>query len=575
LLDRRWKAGIIVSMKKIAIVSVVVVALTLACGTAGDGDIADAPLNIPPPADRVRATLPFSRGVNFSAWFEAHSPREIIFSTYTEQDFINAKSLGVDVIRLPIRMHSMTGGSPDYILDPLFLRLLDQVIDWAERHEIFLILDNHSFDPRAHTSPDIYRILLPVWRQIAERYRDRSEFIIYEILNEPHGIDAAVWAEIQGRVVEAIREIDATRYIIVGGVDFNSIDRLFDLPTYPFDNIIYTFHFYDPYLFTHQGETWASPPNLINLRYLPFPADRRPMPPVPPDLRGTWVEGSLRHSYRQAATIEALARQLDRAVQFSRERGDVPIFCGEFGVFIPNTLPEDRLRWYEAVVTMLDDRNIPWTSWDYFGGFGIFRTMDGSCFYSELNVELLNVMGFTPPPQGPQEKIRNAFTLFDSYPNSQVARFQHWGSQMDLFYPNGQRFALGWSNADRYGTFIFHLRREADWEYLAAQGYAITFTARTTSTARIDVRLVNREGAGSIPWRLNAGVDLVPDGNWHTLRVPLSSLQEQGAWISATQEWVSPEGGFAWDNVASLAFVAEEHALHGITIIFDTIRVEP
>jgi hypothetical protein len=146
---------------------------------------------------------------------------------------------------------------------------------------------------------------------------------------------------------------------------------------------------------------------------------------------------------------------------------------------------------------------------------------------------------------------------------------------MDMFYPNGERFSLGWSNADRFGTFVFHLRREADWEYLATRGYAITFTARTTSPARIDVRLVNREDADSIPWRLNAGVDLVPDGNPHTIRVPLDSLQEHGAWVSATQEWLSPEGRFAWDRVASLAFVAEDHDLHGVTIVFDGISVEP
>jgi len=567
-----------------AAIAVALVAVVLACATpsdraAGEGAASGATsgaeprLHVPAPADVVRSTLPFSRGVNFSAWFESHSPREIVFSTYTEQDFINARSLGVDVIRLPIRMHSMTGGSPDYILDPLFLRLLDQVVDWAERHEMHLILDNHSFDPIGPTPPDIYRVLIPVWRQIAERYRNRSELIIFEILNEPHGIAADLWSDIQGRAVRAIREIDPYRWIIVGGVDFNSIDRLFDLPTYPFDNIIYTFHFYEPWLFTHQGQTWALP-NMSNLRHLPFPADRGPIPAVPPDLLGTWVAGSLAHSYRQHATVEALARQLDRAVQFSRERGDVPIFNGEFGVFIPNSLPADRLRWYDVVVRMMADRNIPWTAWDYFGGFGIFRTSYAGCFYSQLNVELLEAMGFTPPPQRPPEAIREAFTLFDNFPNPQLASFGHWGSTIDLFYPNGQDFALGWINANRYGTCIFHFRREVDWEHLASRNYAITFTARASAPASFHVRLLNRESFDSIPWRLNAIVDLAGDGSWHTIQVPLSALEEQGAWVNATQEWHSPAGQFSWDNVASLAFVAEDHALHGITVLFDTIRVE-
>ena len=554
-----------------AIAAAVAVALAVSCATVHDDD---SPLAVPPPADVVRAAAPFSRGVNFSAWFEAHSPREIVFSTYTEQDFINAKSLGADVIRLPIRMHSMTGGAPGYILDPLFLRLLDQAVDWAERHGLHLILDNHSFDPVAATSPDIYRILIPVWRQIAERYRDRSELIIYEILNEPHGIAADLWADIQGQAVQAIREIDPYRWIIVGGVDFNSIDRLFDLPTYPFDNIIYTFHFYDPYLFTHQGETWGPSPNLTNLRDLPFPGNRRPLPRMPPDLRGTWVESSVQNVYRRDATVGALARQLDRAVQFSRERGDVPIFNGEFGVFIPNSRPDDRLRWYDVVVRMMADRNIPWTSWDYFGGFGVFRTMDARCFHSELNVELLEAMGFTPPPQRPPERIREAFALFDNFPNAHLAQFWRWSSEIDMFHPNGERFALAWSDADRYGGFTFYFRREVDWEYLAARGYAITIRAKSERPASFHVRLVNREGDRSIPWRLAATADFAGDGEWRELRIPLSSMEERGAWASATETWHPPQGQFSWDNVDRLLFAAEDHDLRGVTVIFDKIAVE-
>ena len=527
------------------------------------------------PAEACKASLPFSKGVNFSSWFEAQSARAIIFTAYTEQDFINAKSLGVEVIRLPIRLHDFTSGSPLYSLDPLFLQFLDQAVDWAEKHELYLILDNHSFDPVAPTASDIGKILLPVWAQIAQRYKNRSSFILYEILNEPHGINSKLWAEIQGSVIKAIREIDPVHSIIAGGAGYNSIDELFNLPKYPYENIIYTFHFYDPYLFTHQGETWGAAPNLRALKGLPFPGDAHSMPKLPSALKGTWIEKTF-NSYKQSATVQALAKPLDKTVKFSNKHEGFPLFCGEFGVYIPNSLQEDRVRWYEAVTKLLDERGIARTSWDYYGGFGIFKTPDGSSFENDLNTEVAAAMGFSPPVQKPAEKIREAFSLFDNYPITQFVKIAYWNCGLDLYHPNGNKYAIEWGNANRYGAFMFNFTKQVDWEYLSGQNYALTFTVKADKDAYFDVRFVNKEDIPAIiPWRLFSRVKVAADGNWHNIRIPLNSMLEQGAWINASQEWRNPQGKFSWANTAKLEFVAEEAAMAGINILFDTIKIEP
>lgn len=517
------------------------------------------------PAYVVNSSLPFSRGLNFTTWFEASSPRAIIFNKYTEQEFKNVKDMDIDVIRLPINLHSMTG--PDY---SLFLQFLDTAVDWAEKHEIYLILDNHSFDPVKATAVDIDTILIPVWTQMAEHYKNRSKYILYEILNEPHGIDAKKWAEIQEKVVSAIRAIDSEHYIIVGGVDYNSIDKLFDLPQYNFNNIIYTFHFYDPYLFTHQGETWGSPPNLRTLKGMPFPADAHAIPPISSELKGTWVDQSIRSSYRQDAAVKAMAKQLDKAAQFSKERSDVPLLCGEFGVYIPNSLPEDRLRWYQAAAKLLDNRRIARTSWDYYGGFGIFNTDKGGSFESDLNVDIVKAMGFNAPPQKTAELIREAFTIFDNYP---MVGINSWACSLDLYYQNGEKYALSWGDADQYGNLSFIFQQKIDWEYLKSNGYAVTLKVRTNKDAQFDLRFLNPEDASSIPWRTRSQID-IKAGQWHTLRLPLAEMREHGAWINSKQEWRGPEGKFSWAQIVSLDIVAEEHDLKGVTLLFDTIMIE-
>ena len=102
-------------------------------------------------------------------------------------------------------------GKSSRLCDPLFLYFLDQIVDWTEELELHLILDNHTFAVDSSTATDIDEVLVPVWSQLAEHYRDRSEYLYYEVLNEPHGISDVRWGQIQQEVIDAqqraIREL--------------------------------------------------------------------------------------------------------------------------------------------------------------------------------------------------------------------------------------------------------------------------------------------------------------------------------------------------------------------------------
>ena len=74
------------------------------------------------------AQAPFKRGVNLTNWFQTSGPGKIQFSKFTKKDFQNIRSLGCDIIRLPINLFSMTGGKPEYIIDPTFSGYLDQAV---------------------------------------------------------------------------------------------------------------------------------------------------------------------------------------------------------------------------------------------------------------------------------------------------------------------------------------------------------------------------------------------------------------------------------------------------------------
>ncbi len=342
------------------------------------------------------AQIPFHRGVNLTGWFQARDAKHIQFERFSRKDFQDIKSLGCDVIRLPINLHSMTGKEPEYILEPYFLSCLDSAVNWAEQLGLHLILDNHSFHPIRVTDPEIGMILNKVWPQLAERYRERSDLISYEVLNEPHGISNKLWGEIQQEAINAIRQVDTRHAIIIGPSGYNGYKDLDSMPVYRDPNLIYTFHFYDPFMFTHQGAAWNSP-SMASLKGIPFPYDPVRMPPVPSEFRGTWVEDGLLR-YPAEGNEEKVKSLLDIAIRF-RDNRRVDIFCGEFGVYIPNSDNDDRSYWYKVVREYLEKNNIPWTSWDYRGTFGLFNKGSMELFETDLNVPLLQSLGLTVPEQ--------------------------------------------------------------------------------------------------------------------------------------------------------------------------------
>lgn len=341
------------------------------------------------------AQAPFSRGVNLTEWFQAENASHLQFTKYTRQDFIHIKSLGCDVIRLPINMNYMTLGTPDYKFDPAFLTLLDSVMTWSESLKLYLVLDNHSFDPAVSSDGGVGPKLIKVWAQIAAHCKDRSKYLMYEIYNEPHDISTKDWGDIQQNVINAIRAEDTKHTIIVGGSNFNRYSELKNLPVFADTNLLYTFHFYDPFLFTHQGAKWTG---MSSVSGVPFPYNAVNMNSLQTSLNNNaWLD-SLINNYKTDGTVAKVKMLIDEAVNFRKAR-NVKIFCGEWGVYIPNSDKADRVYWYGIVRKYLDEKGIPWTIWDYKGGFGLMNANTAGVFDYDLNLPLLQALGLNIPVQ--------------------------------------------------------------------------------------------------------------------------------------------------------------------------------
>ncbi len=524
-----------------------------------------------------QTTTPFSRGVNLTGWFQAGSVRQVQVTKYTFEDFQQIQSLGCDVIRLPINLHFMTSGAPDYQVDPLLFTFLDQPVAWAEQLGLHLILDNHTFDPNTNTDPNVGSILAKVWKQVAEHYKDGPANLYYEILNEPHGISDALWGSIQGRVIDSIRTVDTTHTLIVGGSGYNGYNNLAPLPVYPDDKLIYTFHFYDPFIFTHQGAGWVQP-SMEPLAGVPFPHDPARMPPVPPSLAGSWIASGMQN-YGVDGTIQKVQQLIDIADQFRQSR-QVPVFCGELGVYIPNSPAADRVAWYQVVRTYLESKNIAWTTWDYHGGFGLFEPGGNDLFNHDLNLPLIQALGLTVPLQTPYLQLPDTEgrVIYDDYLGPGIVESSFGGGLLDYYspdQPNQGEFVIRWQGPMQYETIGLDFVPNRDFSQLVAQGYALDLMIRSDRPGTsFDIRFLDTKTTdpNDHPWRMRVTVNeslATWDRRWQAVRVPLSSFVEHGSWDNNT--WHQPEGKFDWSDVDRLEIVAEQLSLNDGTIWLDQI----
>jgi endoglucanase len=525
----------------------------------------------------IDAQNTFNRGVNLTGWFVGGNARSIPFSKFDKLDIQNIKSLGCDVIRLPIELHHFTNGAPDYVVDTLFYRYLDQVINWTESLQMNLIIDNHTIE--VATTKAVEAPLLKIWPQMAQHYKNRSNLIIYEILNEPNAMLASDWAAIQIKVVNAIRAVDTKHTIMVSGADWGGIYGLTNLKKLADPNLIYSFHFYDPFLFTHQGAGWANP-SLVDLKNVPFPYDAARMPACPASLKGTWVEGSLNTSYKTDGTVAKMKSTIDGVVNYATANG-IKIYCGEFGVYNLNSADKDRVEWYKVVPAYLTQKKIPWTMWDYQGGFGLFNKGSNELFEYDINRPLATGLGFTLPPMK-QYKLRADSIPFDIYTDTTGSGVLLGGGSgtgtADPFATgaNNGSYCIYLTELAQYNNMDFDFRYNKDLSKLVAASYTLDFWMKADSPgSSVVFRFLDTKtgDAADHPWRrdytINTSV-VAFDGKWHHVQIPLKNFRDAGSWDGS---WFNAANLFDWKAVDRFQIVAENMALTGKKFWFDNIRI--
>ena len=171
------------------------------------------------------------------------------------------KDAGFTAVRVPIKWSAHALENAPFTVDKSFFERIDEVLSQALEQDLAVILDfHHYWELDAEPEKHLQR-WLKIWAQISKHYQSSPSNVFFEILNEPHDkINDAIWNNFLLKGITEIRKTNPTRILIVGPTYWNAAWKLKDLRLPSDDrNIIATFHYYDPFDFTHQGAEWVEP----------------------------------------------------------------------------------------------------------------------------------------------------------------------------------------------------------------------------------------------------------------------------------------------------------------------------
>ena len=303
--------------------------------------------------------------------------------------------MGFNSIRIPVSWHEHVDA--DFTISEAWLSRVQEVVDYAMGQGMYAILNTHHdvypeyYYPSKEHSETAERYITTIWTQLAERFQDYDEHLIFESMNEPRLKDTGFeWyynpTSIECKeAAECINDLNqafvntvrasggnnADRYLMVPGYDAapeNAVNGVFKLPEDTADNrIIVSVHAYTPYAFALQegGDT-------------------------------TFAMGAT----AQASQINVFMTSLYNAYISQ----GIPVVIGEFGARDKGGNLQERVNFAAFYTTAASARNMPCLWWDNgaFSGdgelFGLINRKTCEWTYPEIAQAIVRYGGYDKIP---------------------------------------------------------------------------------------------------------------------------------------------------------------------------------
>lgn len=289
------------------------------------------------------------------------------FATYiTEDDIKYIASLGMDHVRLGFDQIVLE--EKPYVYRERTMKLIEDFVSLCEKHGLGIVLNLHKCignycdieeSVTLFDSAELQDRFIALWLELERRFAG-NDGVMFELLNEVRDIEPDLWNDLAQKTISAIRDVNKNRIIIVGSTCWNNANKLHALKVFDDENVIYTFHMYDPSEFTHQRSVlhWK---HLYYNRKMEYPTN---------DIEKyrefyrVMYNNHNAYSHVDRMDINYMRELFEPVKEFKRAHPDKVLWCGEFGT-IRHADMKCREAWMRDVITLCLENDVPYSVWNY------------------------------------------------------------------------------------------------------------------------------------------------------------------------------------------------------------------
>ncbi|MGX5826099.1 glycoside hydrolase family 5 protein [Mesorhizobium sp. 43Arga] len=334
-----------------------------------------------------------------------------------DDDLGALKEAGFDFLRMPVDPSPFLSDQTTALRDDLYASVLDSV-RMINRAGLKVIVDMHLIPAggsrkigmaEVMDDPQTFDRYVDMVREMARTLTGEDpEKVAFELMNEPivdcDSDGTSLWPDRQRELFAAARSSAARLTLVLTGACYSAASSLqkIDPKAIPDDNVIWTFHSYDPFLLTHQGATWAGD-FIPYVTGLPYPLDAVPKERLDLTLdairarikaEAPWTRqsGLLAYLDEQVASMDSpdkllglLDAPFKKVEAWAKTNGIKPenVTLGEFGMIRQEygnayVMPvQYRAAYVRDMIARAEAHGFSWSVWSYGGAFGIVDAFNG------------------------------------------------------------------------------------------------------------------------------------------------------------------------------------------------------
>lgn len=261
-----------------------IVAVTMFASCGGSNGTAEA-VSAWDDLDQTEITKAMGMGWDLGNQLEASNagiPSETAWGNpvITEDLIKLVKSQGFNTVRIPVSYLLKIGDAPDYTIDSAWLDRVQEVVDYVINNDLFAVMNIHGDGYYTvdkswllcvdDNQDEIKAKYEKVWQQIAERFKDYDEHLIFESMNEefdntygkPNSTGYENINAYNKIFVDTVRKTGSNnkkRWLLMPGwntnIEYTAGDYGFEIPddtlcTADGKRLMISVHYYDPYNFS-------------------------------------------------------------------------------------------------------------------------------------------------------------------------------------------------------------------------------------------------------------------------------------------------------------------------------------